>query len=285
MAYTVAVEGAHPRPAAHHLSQLQATARSIGEPRMQWISGLFETFDETMAGRLDAAEERAQHTLDLGLRIAAPDAFTMYAAQHFVLGTFAGRHAELLPFARQAARDHPTSIPFQLAHAIVSAATGRTGEARQVLRSGLDAGFDAIPEDNVWTTTVIGYAVLAIELADVQAARRLLTVLQPMAGDVAFNGVTSQGPIAAYVGKLASLVGLHQEASEFLLTALGQASAFGWTYHRATTLLALAEAHQRWLGRVDDEIRGWLDEAALLCRIHGFRGWLQRIEAWRVERH
>ena len=94
-------------------------------------------------------------------------------------------------------------------------------------------------------TSVIGYAVLAIELEDADAAAQLLPDHRAVRGPCAFNGVTSQGPIAAYVGKLASLVGEHDVAEDHLRGALETATAFGWPYHRATTLFALAQARHR----------------------------------------
>ena len=69
------------------------------------------------------------------------------------------------------------------------------------------------------------------------------------------------------------------EADEYLRSALATANAFGWTYHRATTLLALAQNTHRRLGRLDDEGRAWLAEASALCRAGGFRHWIAPIEA------
>jgi hypothetical protein len=91
--------------------------------------------------------------------------------------------------------------------------------------------------------------------------------------------VTSQGPIAAYVGKLESLLGHHDDAEEHLRVALDIAEAFGWQYHRATTLLALAQARHRRLGELDAEGRAWLGEASALCRTMGFQTWIPRIDA------
>ena len=85
----------------------------------------------------------------------------------------------------------------------------------------------------MWLTTIIGYAVLAIELADVDAAALLMPIVEPYADVVAFNGATSQGPVAAYAGKLASLLDRHEAAEEHLMQALATATSFGWTYHRA----------------------------------------------------
>ena len=67
-------------------------------------------------------------------------------------------------------------------------------------------------------------------------------------------------------GKLASLLGRHDEAEDHLRAALATATAFGWTYHRATTLFALAQARHRRLGALDEEGRSWLSEASELCR-------------------
>jgi hypothetical protein len=278
-AYSVAVESAEPATAARSLARLRATARSVGEPRLRWITGLCDTFDAMMAGQLDDAEALATRNLDLGLQIGAPDALTLFAAQYFVIGTFAGKHDELLPLVEQSMHENPGALPFRLAYGILCAAVGREHEARQILHSGMSAGFDALPVDNVWMTSVIGYAVLAIELADEVAAAQLLPVIEPFACDVAFNGITSQGPVAAYVGKLESLLGRHDQAEEHLRSALHVASGFGWTYHRATTLYALAQARHRAVGQLDETAGVWLDDALDLCRTGGFRSWLRPVEA------
>ena len=138
--------------------------------------------------------------------------------------------------------------------------------------------FADVPADNLWMTQVIGYAVLAIELHDTDAAALLLPLIEPFAAEVAFSGLTSQGPVGAYVGKLSSLLGRHEEAEDHLRAALATASAFGWTYHRATTLLALSQARYRGRGQLDPEARSWLDEASDLCRRFGFRSWIPQID-------
>jgi len=282
-AYTVAVESADPIVAAHSLAGICSAVRSLGEPRLRWIAGLVETFDAMMTGRLDESQSIAAATLDLGLQIGVPDAFAFFAAQFFVIGTFAGRHDELFPLVEQVRRDNPGMLAFDVAYGIICAAVDRRDEARGILNEGMADGFAELPRDNIWMTSVIGYAVLAIELDDVDAAAQLLPVIEPYAGEVAFNGITSQGPIAAYVGKLASLLGRHDLAEDYLRSALATAEAFGWTYHRATTLFALAQGRHRRLGELDAEGRLWLSEAAKLCQAYGFRSWKDPIDALAVE--
>ncbi len=278
-AYHVAIRSADHVAATRSLAKIRSGARSLGEPRLRWIAALVDTFDATMAGRLAEAEVRAGETLELGMQIAAPDAFALFAGQFFVLATFGGRHDELFPLVEQTAADNPTIVPFALAYGIICAAVGREKVAREILRDGMANDFSEIPVNVFWMTSVIGYAILATELDDAEAALQLFPLIEPFAGQVAYNGVTSQGPIAAYVGKLASVLGWHDVAEDHLAVALEIATAFGWIYHRATTLFALAQARHRRFGKLDPESRAWLTEAGELCRAGGFTTWTPRVEA------
>jgi DNA-binding SARP family transcriptional activator/tetratricopeptide (TPR) repeat protein len=274
----VALESGDPVMAAHTLTRLRATAHNVGEPYLRWLVVLCETFDAMMEGRLPDAETLAAEALEFGLQIGAPDAFAMYAAQFFVLGTFAGRHGELLPLVEQAARENPSVLPFKLAHGIICVAVGQADAAREILYEGMESGFAELAIDNFWMTSVIAYTIIAIELGDHQAAAQLLPVIEPYAAEISFNGVTSQGPVAAYAGKLASLLGHYEEAEGHLKAALATATSFGWPYHRATTLFALAQARHRRLGALDEESRSWLSEASELCRTFGFQSWIAQID-------
>jgi DNA-binding SARP family transcriptional activator len=278
-AYNVAVETADHVTAVRSLAKMRSTVSSLGAPFLRWTAGLYDVFEATMAARFVEAEAAATANLDLGMHIAAPDAFTMFAGQMFVIGTFSGRHEELFPLVEQAAKDNPGILAFKLAYGVICEAVGRDDVAREILHEGMAHGFAELPVDNFWTTSIIGYSVLAVQLEDAVAAAQLLPLVLPFASGVAFNGVTSQGPIAAYVGKLASLVGLHDVAEEHLRVALEIATAFGWQYHRATTLFALAQARYRRLGALDAEGRAWLTEASDLCHVGGFRSWIPPIDA------
>jgi DNA-binding SARP family transcriptional activator len=277
-AYTVAIETANPVAAAESLAKLRTVAAEIAAPRMRWTVGIYETFEATMAARLDDAERLAAENLELGLQIGEPDAFTVYASQFFALGSFAGRHAELFPVVEQASKDAPTASPLRLAYAIICAAVGNEDTARDILAEGRAAAFTDIPADIFWMTSTIGYAVLAIELQDEDAAALLFPIIEPFATEVAFNGATSQGPIAAYLGKLASLLGRHDVADGYLRAALDTTVAFGWEYHRATTLIALAQSRVRRSGALDTDARALLAEADAICSARGLRSWAKHID-------
>src|SRR5205085_4863440 len=162
-------------------------------------------------------------------------------------------------------KEAPTASPIRIAYAVISAATDRAEAARAIFAETQTVGFADIPRDMFWMTSVVGCAVLAVELQDVDAAAAIFPVLEPFAAEVAFNGGTSQGPIAAYLGKLASLLGQHDLADGYLRAALDIAVAFGWEYHRATTLIALAQSRLRRDGALDFDANAWLDEADAIC--------------------
>ncbi|MCU1398850.1 MAG: hypothetical protein JWN62_1959 [Acidimicrobiales bacterium] len=280
-AYEVAIETANPDWAASNLCGMRRIADHIGEPRMRWVVGLCDTFDLTMRAEFDEAERIAGATYELGASMHEADAFTLYAGQFFALRTFTGRHGELFPIVEQATTSSPELLPFRLAYGIICSAIGREPQAREVLAEGMCQRFGNVHPDLLWMTSTIGYAILAIELEDRDAAEVLISLIEPFAADVSYNGGTSQGPVSAYVGKLASLLGRHEAAEQHLLAALCTATSFGWEYHRATTLIDLARSRYRRDGVLDSDSCAWLDEAETICAERGIVNWAGRIEKQR----
>jgi DNA-binding SARP family transcriptional activator/tetratricopeptide (TPR) repeat protein len=281
-AYNVAVCSGDAVVAKRCLERARAVADEIGEPRMRWGVAVFDTFVATMAGRFADAERTVNGELELGMQMGEPDAFAMYATQSFVLGTFAGRHAELLPIVQHVIEtEESIELPFRIAHAIVCCEVGRPEVATALLHEAMERGVDQIPADLIRSTSLIGYAILALELDDVAGAAWLYHEVTSMAHEVSFNGLTSQGPIAAYAGKLASLLGHYDAAEQYLLAALAINESFGWEYHRATTLIALAQNRVRSNHDLDPESELWLATAEQLCATHGITGWVRRAAAVR----
>lgn len=280
-AYLLAIESADADAAARSFSQLRTITEEVGEPRMRWLVGILETFDATMAARLDDAERIASEMFELGSQIGESDAFSVFAGQFFVIGTFAGRHGDLFPLVERAATDNPEMLPFRLAYAVICSAVGRLETAQEILAEGMTHAFANVASDMWWMTSVIGYTVLAIELEDRNAAELLLAIIEPFSAEVAFNGATSHGPVSAYVGKLASLLGRHECAESHLRAALATDISFGWEYHRATTLFDLARTRFRRDRHLDAESVCWLNEAAAICGDRGIRSWAARIDTLR----
>ncbi|MEO7572638.1 MAG: BTAD domain-containing putative transcriptional regulator [Acidimicrobiales bacterium] len=270
-AYFVAIECGDASEAAASLGRIREITAEIPEPRLQWILEVCEGFEATMQARFEDADAHTQRMFDIGTEIGEPDAFPLYAAQLFANRSFAGRYDEVIPLLEQAMDATPDSLPFRLAHAISCSVVGREREAQAVLDHAASTRFADIATNWTWMTTVIGYAVLAIELEDAAAAADLYPLLEPFADQVAFNGATSQGYVGAYIGKLASLLGEHDVADGHLHRALDLNRAFGWTYHEATTLVALARSQHRRTGFIDEVGRRWLGDAEAISRARGIR--------------
>lgn len=281
-AYFVAIESADAPLARDSLERITSIASDFGEPRLRWIAAIYQAFEAMMEARLDDAERLSELALEIGTEIGEPDAFSLYAGQLFAARSFAGRYEELLPLTQGIVDANPGYLPFRLAFAITCLAVDREDEARAILRGGADEGFSAIPADYTWMTTIIGYAVLAIGLQDEAIAAQLYEILEPFGDEVAFSGATSQGPISAYLGKLASVIGRHDVADAHLRQALDVTISFGWKYHQATTLVALALAQQRRTGALDAAAEAWLDEAAAIGIARELPGVLVQVESVRA---
>jgi hypothetical protein len=117
-------------------------------------------------------------------------------------------------------------------------------------------------------TSMLGYAILAIELENLDAAAQLLAFIEPYTGEVA----TNLGPVAAYAGRLASLLGHDDVAEQQLNAAFEIADAFDWDYHRAAILMARAAARRRSLGKLDGPACAWLATAEGICAAKGLPG-------------
>ena len=268
--------------AARSLARMRAIGHAVGEPRIRWTVGLYDTFDATMAGRLDDAETIATANLDLGLQIGVPDAFTFFAGQLFVIASFGGRHDELLPIVEQAANDTPGVVPFKLAYGIICAAVGRDEVARDILSEGVSTRFSEISVDNIWMTSVIGYAVLAIDLGDAEAAAHLLPLIEPFATEVVVQRRDEPGPDRRIRGQ--ARVAARRARGRRAALARGARDRNGVRLevppcHHVVRARARRVIARR--ARSTSNADGWLGEASELCRAGGFRSWIPQIDALR----
>jgi DNA-binding SARP family transcriptional activator len=283
VAHTAAVCAGDAEAAHRYRIRLRQVADELAEPRALWLAGIVDAATDTMAGRFRAAEDVIAATYAIGEGLGEPEAWPVFTAQSFAVGSFEGRHGELLALVEpMMAGEQSVDRTFRVAHAICSLEVGELAVPRAVLDEAIDAGVDAIPDDLVRSTSLLGYAILALDLGDVAAAEVLLPAIEPFADEVSYNGVTSQGPVAAYVGKLLTLVGRCDDAEVRLLQALAMAEAFGWEYHRASTLIALAHNRIVATGRLDAIADEQLTQAEQLCARHGLGSWARRVTALRA---
>jgi tetratricopeptide (TPR) repeat protein len=259
---------------------MRQLVRRLGEPVMRWTLGIAETFEATVAGDLADAESRNNANLDLGLEIGEEDAFALFAGQFYQYRSFAWRLEEVFPIVEQAVSTGPDLV-FKLAFGILCARFGRVPEARDILHDGARVGFTNVASDWMWSSSMLAYAILANELKDEAVARQLIELLAPHASLIAFNGASSQGCIAANIGRLASVAGDYATAEEYLQQSLEVHTAFGWHYFRATGLAALAENRHRATGELDAFARQCIAEAEAIARPRGLQAAIEQI-GWAI---
>jgi len=276
-AYTVAIQLADPAAAARSLERLHAIADQIGAPRMIWTVSYYDAFVATMQARFADAEELMHKSADIAVAMGAAGRFAVFAGQAAALAAIAGYRSELPPDVTQMIEAGPAQPTSALAHAIISVAGGPREIASDLLDTAMATGFRGVPADVMWMTSMLGYAILAIELSDLDAAAQLLAIIEPHAGEIA----TNLGPVAAYAGRLASLLGHHDLAERHLSAALQIVETFDWDYHRASILIFLAGRRRRRLGELDTQAHAALDQAARICTARSLPGLLATIDEMR----
>jgi DNA-binding SARP family transcriptional activator len=240
-------------------------ATNATDPVVRWPLALKEVYEATMTGDLVAAESLAELAYAIGEESGETDALLIFASQIGSIRATQGRIAEILPHVELAAVANPDNLGLQLFLAISCLEVGRTQEAQAVLQSGAKLDFAHIPFDFLWTSTMALYAIIAVDLGDVEVSIRLLELLEPFASENCFNGAISLGCLSGQVGGLASLVGRHDDAERYLLHARTVHRNFGWAFHEASALIGLARTRLARLGKLDAAANGWLDEASVIA--------------------
>ncbi|MEM9517113.1 MAG: BTAD domain-containing putative transcriptional regulator, partial [Actinomycetota bacterium] len=226
-AYGAAVCATDDEAARDWAARVREVADDVRDPHLRWALGVLDGFEAIMEARFDEAERIVAETADRGVQLGAEATIVVFTGQSFVLGTYMGRHAELLPIVEQGLDTPDVELTFRLAHAIVSCETGQTDHAAALLGSVMRGEVERTPIDVIRLTEVLGLVVVALELGDADAAAWLLPQVEPFVDEVSFNSITSHGPVAAYVGKLLSVLGRPGEGAPPQLVARAGPQRFG----------------------------------------------------------
>jgi DNA-binding CsgD family transcriptional regulator len=152
-----------------------------------------------LAGRVDDALLSAEAARDVGLTVSPEGAALAHAAQVASIRLAQGRAADLAPTLAALDRLGQRPAWFAALAGLVAVA-----EDRRPVAEALPAGPSG--PSSVWTTALLG--ALAVELSDVDAARRLAADLAPHvdAWVVAGPAVASAGPVGLTLARLHRLL-------------------------------------------------------------------------------
>ena len=188
-----------------------------------------------LEGKFSAAEQLIAETRSLGERAQSWNAAATYGLQLYVLRRDQGRLEEVEDLVRRAVTDSPTYPIWRCVLANMLAELGSTAEARIELEALAVDGFSVIPFDEEWEVSLCFLAETAARLGEKYHAATLYELLLPYADKVALSyPEISLGPIARFIGILASTTCRYDDAARHLEDALAMNERIGarpWLAH------------------------------------------------------
>jgi DNA-binding SARP family transcriptional activator len=229
------------RDAAAEIDAYEALAGAVALPHFGWYVPLWRATLALLAGRWAEARELSQRALEVGRRADDPNAPLFVGIQ---------RRTSLHPQGRLTEIDRtqlveggvasPAAAEWLVYVALVDAATGAREEARRLLRELTRE--DALAMNANWHAACV-LADAAALVGDREAGATLYALLEPHAQlfPVIARAVGCLGSAEAYLGRLAGLLGRHDEAVTRLRHAVAENDRAGAAPHAASALLRLGE--------------------------------------------
>jgi DNA-binding SARP family transcriptional activator len=210
--FRVAVEVGDVALADRCLDAQQELLAEVGQPTLEWMTGLQRVARALRRGDPDA-EALLERVAAAGRATGQPDARLYHAIQLFQLCRDQGRVADAEEVVRQVVAGSPELPSIHAALAVLCAESGRPDEAAALV-DGLappDIG-DLTVEASTMVTWVL-CADVASDLGDRARAAQLVRVLAPYPDQIAVWAVgLGVGSVASRLGRLAGLLG-DQEAA------------------------------------------------------------------------
>jgi tetratricopeptide (TPR) repeat protein len=218
-----------------------ALGERLGQSNLLWHSRFRGSCRAQLAGDHEAAERLATEALQVANDSGQPDAFSFFGAQLMGVRWQQGRMGELVPLIAQSAVDNPGVPTFTAALALAYTEDDQHGEALELLDDAAAGRFGSLPLDPIWLTGISCYAEVASELRAVDAAGSLFEMLQPWHGHVIDNGLTIQGPVAHFLGGLATVLGVYDQAESYFAEADRMSKGMKARFFSARTDVAWAK--------------------------------------------
>jgi hypothetical protein len=232
------------REAAEEVDAYEALADAVALPHFRWYVPLWRSTLAHLSGRWVEAGELAERALVLAREADDPNGPLFVGIQR-ALGLFAQWRVGELDRVRlvDGAAASPAAAEWLVYVALYDAKTGATEDARQLVAELARDGCRALAMDANWHGACI-LAEAAVDVADREAAAALHALLEPHARlfPLIARAVACLGSNEYYVGRLAGLLGRHDEAEARLRRAVAENDRAGARPQAAVALLRLGEA-------------------------------------------
>ncbi|MEA2624466.1 MAG: hypothetical protein QOD06_511, partial [Candidatus Binatota bacterium] len=252
-------------------------SEEIRQPFSIWLSVAWKAMRALLEGRYRAGEELAQEAMAIGQRTQNPHATSFFGAQVFRPWVEQGNLAAVEAAVGGILDQAPAVHGVRCALAFALAELGRPDEARLELERLGARGFRDINRDAVWLVSMTFLAEAAARIGDTERAATLYDLLAPHAALGVVVGpppVAWYGPVAHYLGCLASTLGRTEEAEVHFQRAIERSLAMGSRPWLAQSELEYARMLDR-IGR-SDEARERQNRALDIARALGMSRLLDR---------
>jgi tetratricopeptide (TPR) repeat protein len=250
------------REAAAEIDAYDALADAVALPHFRWYVPLWRATLALLAGRWAEARELAERALALARQADDPNGPLFVGIQR-ALGLYAQRRVGELDRARlvEGAAASPAAAEWLAYLPLIDAETGATEDARRLVYKLARDGGSALAMDANWHGACI-LAEAAVLVTDREAGAALYALLEPHARlfPVVARAVACLGSAEYYVGRLAGLLGRHDEALARLRRAVAENERAGAGPHAAAALLRLGETLTH--GGEQESARDVLQQAA-----------------------
>ena len=265
------------------MDAVAALAEDIGEPVVRWQAKTLAALRSYLTGDLDRSQQEAEAALSLGAQ-SVPEAIYTYAAQLIDVQCLRARWSELGEMAdlmAAAAAENPGEPALRAALAVTYCDLGRLDDARAVIGDDIDDGFAAFPDNLTLMLSLASLAEICVHLRRIDGAALVYGRLAPWHSQVIAMYAVIAGPVAFYLGTLATLLGRGEEAHDHFVEALDLSHRMGSPYWIARTQVGWARL-LRGLGAVESgRAEAMLESALSTARRYGFIPLAQQAEALR----
>ena len=236
---------------------------------LQWCH--LRSMRALIAGDTAHAEQLAAEALQIARETGEPDAATMCGLQFASASRQRGTMGDLIPTLERVPPGTPLHVggSFSLL-ALAYAEADRTDDARQQLAKFAAARFE-IPMRIGWVTAMVAYTDAAIACRDPQYAAPIFARLAPNADQWSTLGSTSEGPVSGYLGGLASVLALYDEADMYFTQAAATCDRIGAKFDAARNNLLWGKMlAERGAPGDAEKARALLTNAHTAAAAHGY---------------
>jgi tetratricopeptide (TPR) repeat protein len=202
------------------IERARSIASGLRQPVLLWYVTYIEASLRLLEGDLAASERLAEEALAIGAGAGQQDAFMVFGITIAAVRRAQDRGAELVELTEQVVAANPRMPAWRAGLAALYVSVGRQDEAAAILTEDARANFEGIPYDQGRWTGFVLHAITAFELGDRHAAALLYEKLEPVAGEVVWNGASNYGHVRTYLGMLATTMGRHALADEHFRAAI-----------------------------------------------------------------